>query len=71
MNQLGRSLVLLGIALVALGALMMLAGRLPFRIGRLPGDILIQRENLTVYLPLGTCLLLSVLISLAVYLFRR
>ena len=71
MNQLGRSLVLLGIALVALGALMMLAGRLPFRIGRLPGDIVVKGRNSTFYFPVVTCLLVSVVLTLLSWLFSR
>ncbi len=71
MPELGRLLVALGVLLIVVGGIFLLASRLGLPLGRLPGDILIQRENLTVYLPLGTCILLSVLISLAVHLFRR
>ena len=71
MPELGRLLVALGVLLVVVGGILLLASRLGLPLGRLPGDIVIQRENMTVYLPLGTCILLSVLISLAVYLFRR
>ncbi len=69
--NLGRTLILLGLALVAAGLLVSLAGRLPFRIGRLPGDIIIRGKNSTFYFPLTTCILLSVLGSLILWLFSR
>ena len=68
---LGRLLIVAGIALVALGVLVSLAGRLPFRLGRLPGDIMIHGKSTTFYFPLGTCILLSVLFSVVLWIFRR
>jgi hypothetical protein len=70
-NQIGRSLVVLGLALVVLGAVLMVAGRLPFRIGRLPGDIVIRGKNTTFYFPLVTCLIVSVVLSLLGWLLNR
>ncbi|MCD6128739.1 DUF2905 domain-containing protein [Candidatus Bipolaricaulota bacterium] len=67
-SGLGRLLVLLGIVLVILG--LGLWGKLPF-LGRLPGDIRIQRDGFTFYFPLASCLLLSVIVSLALMLFRK
>jgi len=66
----GKLLIILGITLIVLGLLLTFAGKLPL-LGKLPGDIRIERENFSFYLPLGTCLLLSVLISLLLWLFRR
>jgi hypothetical protein len=62
--------------LVVLGLVLLLAGLLwPYLsqigLGRLPGDIVIQRENVTVYFPLMTCLLLSVLFSLVLWVVNR
>jgi hypothetical protein len=54
-----------------IGLLVSLAGRLPFRLGRLPGDIHIHGKNSTFYFPLTTCILLSVVFSLVLWLFRR
>jgi hypothetical protein len=71
MAPLGRMLIVLGLALAAFGLLLTFAGRLPFRIGRLPGDIFIQGKNSTFYFPLMTCLILSVLFSLVLWIFRR
>jgi hypothetical protein len=68
---LGRVLIFFGVVLVALGLLVSVAGRLPFRLGRLPGDIYIHGKNTTFYFPLATCILLSVVLSIVLWLFRR
>lgn len=70
MPEFGRILILLGIVLVVVGVLLTFAGRIPW-LGQLPGDIYIQRERYTLYFPLTTGLLISVLISLVLYLLRR
>lgn len=67
----GRTLIVAGVALIVIGLLVSLAGRLPFRLGRLPGDIYIHGKNSTFYFPLTTCILLSVVFSLVLWLFRR
>jgi hypothetical protein len=67
----GRMLITLGIVLVVLGLLVSFAGRLPFRIGRLPGDIYIQGKHSSFYFPLATCILLSIVLSLALWILRR
>jgi hypothetical protein len=66
---LSRTLIILGLVLVAVGLLWPWLGKLPF--GRLPGDIVIEREGMTIYLPLGTGLLLSVLLSALLWLLNR
>ena len=63
----GKGLVVVGLAVAALGALLM-AG-LP--LGRLPGDLVFRRGGATIYLPLGTCLLVSVGITLLSLWWRR
>ena len=70
MTGLGRTLILIGVVLVVVGALFSLGGKLPW-LGHLPGDITIQRERFTFYFPLTTCILVSVIISLVLYFFRR
>lgn len=70
MIDLGRMLILFGVALVVAGALLVFAGRVPW-LGRLPGDIVIRRDDFVFILPLTTCLLVSALLSLALYLLRR
>jgi hypothetical protein len=64
-----KALIVLGLAALFLGLLWPWLGRLP--LGRLPGDILIERENFRLYLPLSSMLLVSGLISLIVWLLRR
>jgi hypothetical protein len=68
---LGRVLILMGIGLVVLGLLVSFAGRLPFRLGRLPGDIYIHGKNSSFYFPVVTCILLSVVFSLLMWILRR
>jgi hypothetical protein len=70
MGELGKTLIYLGLILVILGVVVSLAGRLPW-LGHLPGDIYIQRERFTFYFPLATCILISVVITLVLYFFRR
>jgi multisubunit Na+/H+ antiporter MnhC subunit len=68
---LGRLLIALGIILVAAGLLICFAGRLPVRLGRLPGDIYIHGKNSSFYFPLTTCIVLSALFSLVLWISRR
>ncbi len=68
---LGRLLIAAGLLLIIVGVLIDFAGRLPFRIGRLPGDIYFHGKHTTFYFPLVTCILLSVLFSLVMWIFRR
>jgi hypothetical protein len=63
----GRTLVIAGLVLVVVGLLVMLMGRLGLPLGRLPGDISYRGKNVTVLAPLGTCLLLSVVLSLVMW----
>lgn len=70
-RELGKLLVVFGVALVVLGFLLTWGPKLPFRLGRLPGDIIIRRENFTLYFPVVTCLLLSVVLSLLFWLWGR
>jgi Protein of unknown function (DUF2905) len=70
MGDFGRLLIILGIALVALGALLTFAGKIPW-LGKLPGDIYYKSDHVTFYFPLATCLLISVVLSLLLWLFRR
>lgn len=63
-------LMVLGGILLLVGLLFTAGAKLPW-LGRLPGDIYIQRDNFSFYFPLATCLLVSVLLSLVLFLFRR
>ena len=70
MTGLGKLLIASGIVLVLVGVGVLVAGRVPW-LGRLPGDIMIRRDNFTLYIPLASSLLLSAIISLLLYLLRR
>ena len=63
--------VVVGLFLVLVGLWISFGWRLPFRLGRLPGDIHIHRGNSTFYFPVVTCLVLSVILTLLLSLFRR
>ena len=70
MDSLGKVLILVGVVLALLGGLLLVAGKIPY-LGRLPGDILIRRENWSVYFPLTTSILISILLTLLFSLFSR
>lgn len=74
MSELGKILIILGIALVVAGLVVILLGRAHLPLGRLPGDIIYRGKNTTFYFPLATSILVSILLSLVLYLigkFRR
>jgi hypothetical protein len=71
MNDLGRLLIALGVVLLIAGGLLLLLGRTGIPLGRLPGDISYRSKNVSVYFPLGTSIVLSVLLSLVFYLLSR
>ncbi|MGQ9927587.1 MAG: DUF2905 domain-containing protein [Chloroflexaceae bacterium] len=69
-GDIGRWLIGIGVTLVGLGLLFLVLGRVPW-LGRLPGDIVIERPGLTIYIPLGTMLLLSLVLTLLANLIGR
>ena len=70
MGDIGRLLMLAGGGLFAIGLLLFLAGRIP-AIGHFPGDITIQRGNFTLYAPLGTMILVSVVLTIILNVIAR
>jgi ribose/xylose/arabinose/galactoside ABC-type transport system permease subunit len=68
---LGRFLITVGVLLIVAGLVVTYGGRLPIRLGRLPGDIAIHGKNSSFYFPVTTCILLSVVLSLAMWMMRR
>jgi len=70
-RELGRVLLLLGALIALVGVFFYFGGRLPFRLGRLPGDIVHKGEHTTFYFPIVTCLLLSLGLSLLLWLLSR
>lgn len=71
MGDLGKALIFAGVLLVVFGAALLLGGRLHLPIGRLPGDIVYKGKNTTVFFPIVTCLVLSVLLSLVFWIVSR
>jgi hypothetical protein len=71
MVELGKALLGLGVLLVIVGSALLLAARFGLPLGRLPGDISYRGKNVSVFFPLGTSILLSVLLSVILYLISR
>ena len=67
--EIGKTLIFVGAVLIGAGLLWLAGSRLG--LGHLPGDIVIERENFRLYLPLGTCLLISVVLSVAFWVIGR
>jgi hypothetical protein len=74
MPEIGKMLLILGIVVAVLGLALMFWDKLPLSripLGRLPGDIVIDRPNFKFYFPITTGIIVSVVLSLILYLFRR
>jgi Protein of unknown function (DUF2905) len=69
--SLGRILIGLGLLIVVIGVVVTIGEKLPIRLGRLPGDIVIRGKNSTFYFPLVTCLLISAVLSLVMWVINR
>lgn len=69
-ENIGKVLIITGLVIIAIGALLMFSGKIPW-IGKLPGDILIQKKNFTFYFPIATSIVLSILLTLILWLFFR
>jgi uncharacterized membrane protein required for colicin V production len=70
MRDLGRFLIVIGVAMTLLG-IFLWSGLAPNWLGRLPGDIRIERGNSAFYFPIVTCIIVSIVLSLIMSLFRR
>ena len=71
MADLGKLLLGLGLLLIVIGAALVIAARFGLPLGRLPGDLSYRGKNVTVFIPLGTSILISVLLSIFLYLVSR
>jgi hypothetical protein len=71
MSDFGKLLIVLGAALLGTGIVLVVLGRTNLPLGRLPGDIVYRGKNTTFYFPLATSLLVSVVLSLVLYLVGR
>ena len=66
----GNMLIIVSIIFIFLGIIMAVGPNIPW-IGKLPGDISIQRENFSFYFPLTTCIIISIILTLLFYFFRK
>lgn len=71
MIELGKAILGLGLVLVFIGVVLLVAGRVGLPLGRLPGDIAYRGKNFSVFIPLGTSILISVVLSVVFYLISR
>ena len=69
-SSIGKIFILLGAVLIGLGVLFLLSDKIPW-LGRLPGDIHLKGKKWTIYFPLATCIILSILLTLVLWLFSR
>ncbi|MGE5699454.1 MAG: DUF2905 domain-containing protein [Deltaproteobacteria bacterium] len=70
MAPFGKLLIVIGLFIVGAGILLLLSDKIPW-LGRLPGDITVKRDNFTFFFPLATCILISVILSILFWLFRK
>jgi hypothetical protein len=68
--EFGKLLLILGILFVVIGLLLMLGPKIPL-LGKLPGDFIVRRGNFTLYFPLATSILLSIVLTLIFFIFRK
>jgi Protein of unknown function (DUF2905) len=71
MQEVGKFILIIGLVLVAVGALLWRFPGLFGWVGRLPGDVSVQKGNFSFYFPIVTCILISVIVTLLSWLFRR
>jgi Protein of unknown function (DUF2905) len=71
MQEIGKFVLIIGLVLVAIGAVLWRFPSLFGWVGKLPGDISVQKGNFSFYFPVVTCILVSILITLLSWLFRR
>lgn len=64
MQQIGRTLIILAVVLFVIGLLLVVCGRFSVPFGRMPGDITVQKKNFTVFFPMGSMLIVSIVLSL-------
>jgi len=69
-SALGKMLILLGVFIILIGLFLLLGDRIPW-IGKLPGDIIIRKEKFSFYFPITTSIIISVLLTLFFWIFRK
>ena len=65
-----KIIIILGVVFIVVGSVLLVAEKIPF-LGKLPGDIIIKKENVTLYFPLTTSIIISILISFILYLIGK
>ncbi|RUM65733.1 MAG: DUF2905 domain-containing protein [Sulfurospirillum sp.] len=71
MADLGKIFITVGFFLLLIGFLLSFSDKIPFHLGKLPGDIYIKKENFSFYFPITTSVVLSILLSVVLYLFSK
>ncbi len=67
---LGKMLILLGVFIIIAGVLLLLGGKIPW-VGRLPGDLIVKREKFTFYFPITTSIVISIILTLLLWILRK
>jgi len=70
LDDIGRTLLVVAVLIAIVGGLVLIAGQVPW-LGRLPGDISVERDNFRLYVPLATCLLVSLILTVVLNLLAR
>jgi uncharacterized membrane protein YkgB len=70
LGALGKMLILLGVFIIIIGILLLIGDKIPW-VGRLPGDMIIKKEKFTLYFPITTSILISIILTLLFTLFRK
>ncbi len=70
LGVLGKMLILLGVLIVVIGFLLLIGEKIPW-IGKLPGDIIIRKEKFSFYFPITTCIIISIILTLLFWVFRK
>jgi len=70
LSSVGKKLIALGLVITAAGILLVLTPKGPW-LGKLPGDILFRRDNFRIHVPITTCIVISIVLTLLLYLFRK
>jgi hypothetical protein len=70
MGALGKLLILVGVLIIVIGVLLLVGEKVPW-LGKLPGDIIIKREKFSFYFPITTCIIISIILTLLLWIFRK
>ena len=70
LSSLGKVFIIIGVVIAGIGIILVLTPKVPW-LGKLPGDILIKKDNFRFYFPVTTCIIISIILTLLFYLFRK